>query len=143
MKRIGLVTWLYLALSAFVAGLVYLVWLPTRGGELDEKERYAYLQKVAFDHDRNGAQFAGNPIILTRSDGRPHTVLGLPSSRDKTRYVWMTLDEADEAINRVTLIPDNESFVVSCGYVAEIESTLRLARYTTDFLRAHCQSTSE
>jgi hypothetical protein len=60
--------------------------------------------------------------------------------RDQSNYVWIVLDEEDDAIDSVTFIPLNENFVLPCAYVTDVESRFRLASNTIKFLKSHCSN---
>lgn len=138
MRLKGILKW-----SASIAVLVSIVflWLAfLNRSELGQKEKWALLQRVEYEKRGAVMHSRGRPILLVRTDSQPYSVLGLPSSKGGTEYVWILLDDESETDSSVKKIPDNVDFYLPCNYVSELKAKVDVASAVVNLLKSRCHN---
>ena len=133
--NIGRVT-ILIALPTGVVLLViaYLMFVVPKG-ELGEARGWSVLQSVEVAH--RGDPDTKSPILLVDPLESNFVVLGLPSDDKKFPRTWLILDTTTPS-SSIYLLPQGQEFHVSCSYLADLLSKVKIAPVVLALLKARC-----
>jgi hypothetical protein len=123
------------AVVALAVVLYVMVIVPK--GELGEKRGWSVLQGTEVKY-RNDAD-TQSPVLLFNPLESNYVVLGVPTEDAKFPRAWIILNETTPS-SSVYILPRDQNFHVSCAYVDEVASKVKVAPPVLELLRTRCSA---
>lgn len=117
--------------------LVYYFTMILSTSELKDKSAWAMLQGVELEH-RNDAD-TRSPLLLKHPNGSKYIILGIPTDDARFPRAWLILNSASGS-NPIKIIPENQSFELSCSFVSNLSRDIRIDSLVLAFLQKNCKS---
>ena len=124
-----------LGVGATALGVVAYIKLVLPRGELGEKRGWTVLQgtEVKYRSDPDSR----TPILLFNPLESKFVVLGLPTEDAKFPRAWIILNDLMPS-SSVYILPQDLKFHVSCSYVDELSSRVKIETPVLELLRGRC-----
>jgi hypothetical protein len=126
-----------LGVAAVVLAIVVYVVTIVSKGELGEKRGWALLQSTELKHRRDPN--TQTPILLFNPMESKYVVLGVPTEDTKFPRAWIILNETTPS-SSVYILPQNQRSQISCSYVDEVSSKVKMPPPVLELLRAKCSA---